>query len=143
MPHQILDQDNPHCLACGGAITLEHPLVCSDPDCGAGYFNDGFPVLEYWPEHLMDDPDIQNPVPALVCLNNGIIYHWCDEHRHYEEDHPLGQRSCLYYAAEARMLAQAAEHYRQNPPTASDSAYYQLRERMRHNPHFPKDNTPV
>lgn len=137
--YQTIDLDNPRCLACGAAMSPEFPLVCPDPDCRAGYFNDGLPVMEDWPEHLMTDPDIENPVPVIVCLNNGATWDWCDEHREYEEDHPLGQRSCRYYAAEARMLTEAAEHYRDNPPTAADPAYYEMRERMRRNPQFTEE----
>ena len=103
-PYRTLDRENPRCLACGIAMLPEQPNVCPDPDCSAAYLNDGVPILEAWPEHLLNDPDIADPVPALVEANNGVIWDWCDEHREYEEDHPLGKRSCRYYAAEERML---------------------------------------
>ena len=142
-PYQTLDLNNPQCLACGATMSAERPLVCPDPDCGAGYLHDGIPVLEYWPEYLLNDPDMENPVPTLVCATNGVTWDWCDEHRQYEEDHPLGQRSCCYYAAEARMLTEAAEHYQDNPPAPSDEAWYEMRERMRRNPKIEEENHPV
>lgn len=139
-PYQTLDVHNPQCLACGAAMSPENLLFCPDIDCGAGYLHDGFPVMEFWPEHLINDPDIENPVPALVCLNNGATWDWCDVHREYEEDHPLAKRSCRYYAAEARMLTEATEHYRDNPPAATDPDYYEMRQRIRHNPQFTEEH---
>lgn len=102
-PYRTLDRNNPRCLACGAAMLPEQPNVCPDPDCGAAYLNDGAPILESWPEHLLNDPDIESPVPTLVDYNSGLMWDWCDEHREYEEDHPLGRHSCRYYAAEGRM----------------------------------------
>ena len=133
-PYRTLDRDNPHCLACGIAMLPEQPNICPDADCGAAYLADGAPILEMWPEGLVNNPDIENPVPTLVEYNNGVLWDWCDEHREYEEDHPLDQRSCRYYAAEGRMLRPVRDTYLSAPPDGTDQTYDEMRRRMRDNP---------
>ena len=70
-PHQTLDKDDPRCLACGGPVTSDPGPVCTDTDCGAVYFVDGMPCMEFWP---IDPADFEGETPfvtALVALNNG------------------------------------------------------------------------
>ena len=137
-PYQTLDFDNPKCLACGDPIPPEMPPYCPDPDCGASYFNDGTPVMEDWPIEISEYGDQETPsVTALVSMNNGITWEWCDQHQEYEEDHPLAQRSCGYYAAEARMLRPARDVYLSAPPELNDKTYWEILSRIDRNPFFP------
>ena len=137
-PYQTLDFDDPKCLACGIPIPPGLPPYCPDADCGAAYFNDGMPVMEHWPIDLSECGDSETPaVTALVSMNNGITWDWCDQHQEYEEDHPLAQRSCNYYAAEARLLRPARDTYLSAPPELHDKAYWEIRRRIDRNPFFP------
>ena len=135
-PYQTLNFDDPKCLACGTPIPPALPPACPDPDCGASYFNDSMPVMEDWP---IEPSEYDNETPfvtALVSLNNGATWDWCDRHREYEEDHPLVQRSCSYLAAEARMLRPARDTYLSAPPELSDTAYWEIRRRIDNNLFF-------
>ena len=136
-PYQTLDFDNPKCLACGTPIPPDDLLACPDPECGAGYFVDGMPVMEYWPIDPSEYDDNETPfVTALVSQNNGATWDWCNQHREYEEDHSMAQRSCTYYAAEARLLRQARDTYLSAPPELKDTAYWEMQRRMDRNPFF-------
>lgn len=134
-PIVALDIANPACLACGAPMAPDNLLNCPNPDCGAAYLSDGLPNSETWPWQF-DEIATPNPVPTLVTSTNGIYMDWCDEHQVYEDDHPLGRRSCRYYAAEARELRRVLNRYLSAPPHPADETYWQMRERMRHNPHF-------
>ena len=88
-----LDRQDPHCLACGAAMDPDDSLFCPQLDCAAAYMNDGLPNVESWPIADEETPE-PNPVPTLINANNGVLWDWCSQHHCYEEDHPLGNRSC-------------------------------------------------
>ena len=91
--------------------------------------------MEYWPI----DPSEYDETPfvtALVSQNNGATWDWCDQHREYEEDHILGQRSCSYLAAEARLLRPVRDTYLSAPPELNDTAYWEMQRRIDRNPFF-------
>ena len=135
-PCIALDPDDPKCLACGAPIDPKQPLDCPDSVCGATYFRDGMPCMETWPLYPTEDDTSTPAVPALVSMNNGMTWDWCDQHREYEEDHPLAQRSCSYYADEARMLRAARDIYLSAPPEHSDLTYSEILARIDRNPFF-------